>query len=220
MDALEIEWIDMDSESAHIEIHWSLLGRDERARAGRYRFRRDALRYIVRRGRLRQLLGLRLGCPAAEVALASDRFGKLSVPGSSLFFNLSHSRGIALYAFSRERQVGCDIEWRDARFAREESIAERFFAPREVSLLRSLPPSDRVLGFFACWTRKEAYVKGCGLGLSLPLDSFAVSLAPAEPAAFLEGCDGWSLASFEPVAGYQAAVAVSPEACTGRLTRS
>ena len=83
---------------------------------------------------------------------------------------------------------------------------ERFFSAYEVGAWRDLDPTTRLEGFFNCWTRKEAYLKARGFGLSVSLDSFDVSLAPGVPAALLRGCDGWSVQSFSPAAGFEAAV--------------
>ena len=101
--------------------------------------------------------------------------------------------------------LGCDIEWRNPELACPK-VAERLFAPDEYEALCALPPDQWVAGFFNCWTRKEAYVKALGLGLSYPLDAFTVSVAPGEPACFTSDEKGWTLTSFEPMPGYQAAL--------------
>ena len=82
----------------------------------------------------------------------------------------------------------------------------QLFAPAEYEALAALPPEQWVTCFFHCWTRKEAYVKALGLGLSYPLDAFTVSVAPREPARFTSDESGWALTSFEPLPGYQAAL--------------
>ena len=109
--------------------------------------------------------------------MRTGSFGKPCVAEGDLRFSLSHSRGLALYAVARGLEVGCDLEFRDPRLACGR-VAERFFSPPELHALRSLPAERWAEGFFNGWTRKEAYVKARGLGLSLPLDSFAVTLAP------------------------------------------
>ena len=108
-------------------------------------------------------------------------------------------------ALAEGREVGCDIERFDPRFAAER-IPERFFSTREVRALHALPTALQTEAFFLCWTRKEAYVKARGRGLSIPLDSFDVSLTPGVPATLLRGCEGWSVAAFEPVPDHPAAV--------------
>ena len=99
-------------------------------------------------------------------------------------FNLSHSHGIALYALTRGREIGVDIEYfrPDVEAGK---LAERFFSPREAAVLRALPEHLRREGFFNCWTRKEAYIKAEGKGMAIPLSAFDVSLTPGEPAALL-----------------------------------
>jgi len=210
MSAIDVDvyWTDLDGEGG--SLHWfvDMLASDERQRAERFHSERDRRRYIVRHGVLRELLSLYLHGPPARIRLSTNPFGKPQIEGSDLRFNLSHSHGVALYVVAQGLEVGCDIEWRDPRLACE-GIAEQFFSPREARALRALGPVRRTDAFFNCWTRKEAYVKARGCGLSLPLDSFDVSLAPGEPAALLRGGEGWSIRSFEPLPGYQAAIAAA-----------
>ena len=212
MAAVDVHWIDLDEPGAGIGAFYDLLDDAERARAARFRFGRDRRRYIVRHGRLRELLGAYLDCAPSSVRLRRDRFGKPSVAAADLRFNVSKSHGLALYAVSRDREVGCDIERRDAGFAADH-IAEQFFSTLESHTLRALAPERQTEAFFNCWTRKEAYVKARGDGLTVALDGFDVSLAPGEPAALLRGCDGWSVASFEPASGFQAAVVAAGADC-------
>jgi len=146
-----------------------------------------------------------------ELAARFDRAG--------LRFNASHSEGLGLYAVTTWRRIGVDIE-RVRPMPDLESIAERWFSPHEQQELRRLAPGERNEGFFNCWTRKEAYIKAIGEGLSHPLQRFTVSLAPGGPVR-LERVDGrpaeagrWTLAALTPEPGYVAAVAVE-----GRLAR-
>jgi 4'-phosphopantetheinyl transferase len=173
-----------------------LLTSDERDRAARFHFDRDRNRYIVCRGTLRELLGVRS-------RFVYGRYGKPRLEGSDVQFNVSHSHGMGLIAIARGREVGCDIERIEQRFV-DEQIPERFFSPREVAALRALPDSEQCHAFFRCWTRKEAFIKACGMGVSLALDSFDVTLG--QPAALLRGADGWFLRAVEAPAGYAAAI--------------
>lgn len=204
---------------ARAQSFLEILAPDERERAGRFHFEKDRVRFILTRGILRTLLARYLHRDAARLSFDYNAYGKPSLAGSAgdapaLHFNLSHAHEIALYAFTLQREVGLDLEFIRHDFAGEE-IAARFFSEREIAMLRALPVSQRVQGFFNCWTRKEAYVKARGQGLSLPLDSFDVSLAPGEPAALLSVRDGtgetrrWRLQELNPAAGYVAAVAVA-----------
>jgi 4'-phosphopantetheinyl transferase len=161
----------------------SLLSHDEIERAERMRFDRDRSRYIVGRGQLRTLLAAYTGVPARRLRFEYGEFDKPSVDGGPAF-NLSHSGAVALYAFAREGDIGVDVELEDERFGRDR-IAERFFSPGEVRTLRGLPPEQQPLAFLSCWTRKEAFIKARGDGLSLALDSFDVTLAPGAPARLL-----------------------------------
>jgi 4'-phosphopantetheinyl transferase len=205
MRTVDTYWMNLDAAEREVDAFARTLSDDELQRAGRFRFQRDRQRYILRRGRLRQLLSQYLGGAPAALVFDQNSFGKPSLRGSELRFNISHSHGLALFAVADGIEIGCDIERHDPQFAAEQ-IPERFFAADEVRTLRALPPARQTDAFFRCWTRKEAYIKARGRGLSIPLDSFEVSLAPDGPAALLRGCDGWTVQSFEPVSGYEAAV--------------
>jgi phosphopantetheine--protein transferase-like protein len=130
-----------------------------------------------------------------------------------LRFNVSHSDGLALYAIARGREVGVDVE-QLRELPRAERIAERFFSTEETAALKAEPAERRVEAFFTCWTRKEAYIKARGDGLAHPLDQFAVSLVPGEPARLWVAGDGdareiarWSLDALPLAPGYVAALA-------------
>jgi 4'-phosphopantetheinyl transferase len=203
--AIDVYTFRMDEHTRELDRFSETMSRDERERAERFRTDRDRRRYIVRRGILRELLAHYLDCPPARVRFSCNEQGKPAVRAGNLRFNLAHSHGLVLFAIGRGREIGCDIEWRDCRFVAG-LVPERFFSPFEVRTLRALAPARQTEGFFNCWTRKEAYVKALGVGLSCRLRSFDVSLAPDEPAALLNGCDGWSVQSFEPAPRYQAAI--------------
>ncbi len=208
MTPVETRMFVLDRPSAEIAALHALLDDDERAQATRFRFARDRSRFIARRGWLRTVLGEHLSRAPAEIAFERNEFGKPFVRrGGALRFNLSHSGGLALCVIGRGVEVGCDLERRDPALASLET-AERLFAPGERHALRSLPPRDWARGFFNCWTRKEAYIKALGEGLSHPLDAFEVSLHPDLPARLLHGAPGWLLRAFAPVPGYHAAIAV------------
>jgi 4'-phosphopantetheinyl transferase len=186
------------------------LSPEEKARADRFHFVNDRNRFVVARGLLRELLGGYLHQAPYGLEFSYGKHGKPSLSGkeasSGLCFNLSHSSGLVVYAVARERNLGIDVEHVRPDFA-DGDIARRYFSAREVSDLRTLPPEERVEGFFHCWTRKEAYLKATGMGLQIPLDSFAVSLLPGEVPQFLEGVEPrWQLAAYHPAAGYVAAV--------------
>lgn len=192
------------------------LSLEEKARADRFHFANDRNRFVAARGLLRELLGRYLRRAPADLEFSYGRHGKPVLsgenPSSGLCFNVSHSAGLAVYAFARERNLGIDVEHVRPESAGED-IAQHYFSAREVNDLRTLPPEARAEGFFHCWTRKEAYLKATGMGLQIPLDSFSVSLLPEKPAEFLGGVDPrWHMAGYHPIEGYVAAV-VYDEAC-------
>ena len=218
-DELHIWEASLDRPAAVVNTLGWTLSEDERARADRFRFERDRARYIVGRGLLRRLLGEYLGLASKEIRFAYGPNDKPHLERANLHFNLSHSGPVALFAFSRDAEVGVDVELDDADFS-SERIAERFFSPAEVAALRSLPPARQPQAFLTCWTRKEAFIKARGDGLSLALNRFDVSLEPDAPAAVLrtEWCADepgqWWLADLsDPGRGYIAAVAVKRHGC-------
>ncbi len=193
MNGVELHIFSLDAEIPRLA---RLLTSDERDRASRFRFDRDRNEYIVCRGTLRELLGV-------KSRFVYGPYGKPRLDGSNVQFNVSHSHGMGLIAIARGREVGCDIERIEPGFA-DEQIPERVFSPSEVAALRSLPEAEQCQAFFRCWTRKEAFIKACGMGVSLPLDSFEVTLG--QTAALLRGADGWFLRAVEAPEGYAAAI--------------
>jgi 4'-phosphopantetheinyl transferase len=186
------------------------LAPDEKDRAQRFVFQPDRSSYIAARGILRELLGRYLKRAPSEIEFDYGPQGKPALGSGSyegpVQFNLSHSHGMALFAFSVGRQVGVDVELVRPDFAGEK-IAERFFSSQEVMELRSLPAAVQDEGFFLCWTRKEAYIKARGEGLQIPLKSFHVSLTPGEPARLqADDSSRWSLRSLRLEGRYVGAV--------------
>lgn len=193
---------------------FGLLSPDEQARAGRFVFERDRRRFVVARGTLRQILGRCAGQPPEALRFVYGAAGKPSLAGEThIAFNLSHSGELALIAAARACDVGIDVELRHP-LEDMMSLAARCFSARENAALRALPDGQRAAGFFNCWTRKEAFIKALGEGLSYPLDRFDVSLKPGEPASLLYvqddplAAEQWTLAAFEPAENYTAALAV------------
>jgi 4'-phosphopantetheinyl transferase len=193
----------------------AVLSSDERARANRFIFQRDRLRFIVRRAQLRKLLGERLGIAAAHVRFSRTAHGKPFIAEpfdrSGVTFNVSHSGDLSVYAFASNTDVGIDVE--TIRIVEEaERVASVAFSRREYETYERLPARDKPAAFFSCWTRKEALVKAMGTGLPYPLDGFDVSLAPHEPPRLLrlgtsDGDSGWQMHSFSPARGFIAAIA-------------
>lgn len=194
-----------------------LLNHEESARAARFHFSRDHNRFVVARAGLKLILSRYLKTNPGKIQFSYSAYGKPSLAGdhsaSELQFNLGHSHEIAIYAFSLRRQLGIDIEHIRPEVSGDE-IAERFFATEEVAALREVPPNGRIEAFFNCWTRKEAYIKARGEGLTFPLGDFVVTMIPGEPARLLTVRDApqeaarWFLRELDPGPGYVAAVAV------------
>lgn len=207
----------LDLATVHVQGLAEALSEDERARARRFVFERDRRRFTVGRGVLRALLGRYLGASPSTLKFRYSPHGKPAVAigfgGDALRFTAAHSHETALYGVTLGREIGIDLEYIRPDLA-SDHVAERFFSRQEVAALRALSPASRLEAFFNCWTRKEAYIKARGEGLSLPLDRFEVSLAPGEPAALVSTPDDppeasrWSLRELFPGPGYVGAVAV------------
>jgi len=224
-DAIEVVVTRLDAGPEGVRAAEKLLANPERERASRFVFDCDRHRFIVARSRLRELLGVRLGIRPESVELVYGDRGKPALArqfaDSDLHFNVSHSGDVAVYAFSPGREIGVDVE--AVRAIRDaDDIAARFFSRRENEAYRALDPCDKALGFFNCWTRKEAFIKALGDGLYHPLDSFDVSLAPGDPAKILcveeapgAHC-GWHMEAFSPAPGLVAAVVVERRRCRTR----
>jgi len=193
-----------------------LLSTDELQRANRFRFAEHRRRFVIARGCLRRLLGEYLQSDARELFFAYSAEGKPSLDvrhRTDLRFNVSHSGEIAAYAFTLGRNIGIDVELM-RRDVDVDEIPKRFFSCAEQQSMSTLQGEAKVQGFFNCWTRKEAYVKAVGTGLSLPLGDFDVSLLPGEPARLVATrpdpgvADRWRMASLDFGSGYAGAVIV------------
>lgn len=210
----------LDLGPAAVERFGRLLNPEESARASRFHFDRDRNAFTVARGLLRTLLGRYLRERPERIRFVYGPYGKPALAAEQLSdcvrFNLSHSDAVAIFAFARSVEVGIDVE-RIREQPDLDDLANRFFSKEEASALRRLPPGVREEAFYFCWTAKEAYIKGIGEGLSMPLDRFAVSLDPPEGPIRLRIMDAgavppvWRLHRFEPSPGYVAAVAVAAE---------
>ncbi len=191
------------------------LAPDERQRAARFVFARDRQAYIASRGILRNILAHYTQAAPEALVFDYNHEGKpvlaAGCGGDWLHFNVTHSAQLALYALRRGGAVGVDVEqMRDLEDL--EALAESTFSAAETAALRSLPVYQHVEAFFTCWTRKEAFIKAVGKGLSYPLKDFDVSLRPGDPPRFLrianEDSGSWSLAELRPADGFIGAVAV------------
>jgi len=211
---------------AGVNAEESVLTSDEIARANRFHFDKDRVHFIRCRAAVRRLLADYLKIPAHDIRFNYLANGKPQLnaqqnPGG-LQFNVSHSADLALVAIGaigeigasgNKRQLGVDIE-KIRGDVDTNLLSERFFSSLECEGLRLLPEHLRVPGFFACWTRKEAFLKATGDGLSVPLADFSVSTdldrdpEIAEIKGNAEAGRQWFLADLSVEAGYRAALAV------------
>lgn len=208
----------LDLPTARVQSLLSTLSSDELDRAERFYFKKDRQHFIVARGLLRAILSRYLDIESSQLRFCYTNYGKPALTNGpdhsdKLEFNLAHADGIVLYAVTYGRKVGIDIE-RVRIDLDYEDIAARFFSSLERTMLDSMPTGMRTEAFFNCWTRKEAYIKARGEGLSMPLDQFDVSLIPGQPAILLnsrgdlQDVAHWSLQELMPGLGYVATLAV------------
>lgn len=205
------------ADELHIAHDARFLAADESERAARFVFARDRRRFIVTRSVLRRLLGSYLDVAPADIRVDYAPNGKpvLAPPqdASGITFNVSHARDWALMAFVRGRRVGIDLE-----FVRPlddmHQVAAHVFSSREMAAFRGLPPEQQPAAFYAGWTRKEAFIKAVGAGMSYPLQQFDVTLAPHEPARLLrihddpDGARRWQMVALTPAPGFAGALVV------------
>lgn len=208
---IHVWFADLDARREQCNQQWKLLSGDERDRASRFHFDIHRSRFIAARAMLRTILGAYLGQAPEQLTFAYSKHGKPILTGFPLHFNLSHAESGALLALTRAAPVGTDLE-KVRPMADMLEITRRFFSPMEARALADLPVDEMSEAFFRVWTRKEAFVKATGEGLSCPLDSFTVSID--EPALLLR-IDGdpaavtrWSLHHLAPAAGYVGSVAI------------
>ena len=212
-DEVHVWRAELDIPTARLQHLLQTLSADEQLRSERFYFEQHRHRFIAGRGILRIILGRYLGIEPQQLQFCYASSGKpaLAETGSSIRFNLSHSQGLALYAVTRDRQVGIDLEQLRPT-ADVEQIAKRFFSAQEYAAIQALSPDQKQEAFFRYWTCKEAYLKATGDGLS-QLERIEVALTSAEPAKLLRIPDSlhqdWILRELKPATDYVAAVAVA-----------
>ncbi len=191
------------------------LSADEWRRADKFVYEKHRAHFVAARGCLRAILAKYMDCKPGELAFFYGEHGKpaLAPPWdkSQLRFNLSHSAGLALIAVSMRHEIGVDVEHLSRKVGQMKDIAKRFFAPGEYEQLCALSREELRRAFFCCWTRKEAYLKAMGAGLTHSLKNFEVSLGrKAELLWIKEGnTEDWTLQHLEPAKGYVGAVAIA-----------
>lgn len=205
----------LSASSSVVEAHLGILCGAERERSSRYRSQRARDEFILTRGTLRSLIASYLHKTPQELRFELTQYGKpFLADAPDFFFNVSHSDGLALLAFAHRRKIGVDVERiRPEPDARK--LAERFFSIHERDALARLSGTELQEGFFRCWTRKEAYIKARGEGLSLPLKCFDVSIQSGEPRVRLSTrpdtneASRWTVRDLALDPEYAAAVAVA-----------
>lgn len=216
LDATEVHLWQASLDERPPDLFESFLSADELTRANRFHFVKDRSRFVVARGLLRNLLSAYLGVDCSDLRFSYGAQGKPFLVLDSpvqINFNVSHTHGRAVFAFTRGRDLGVDLEYVSDDFD-DELIANRFFSRAEVLTLRTVPADLRKQAFFNCWTRKEAYIKARGEGLSMPLNQFDVSLRPNEPAALQNNyrdereVSRWSMQAIPAPEGYVGALVV------------
>jgi len=202
-----------------LRVQWlaRTLDADERLRAQRFYFEQDRIHFTVARGLLRTILGYYLGIEPGRLRFSYGAQGKPSLEempeGERIRFNLARSRGLSLYAFTLDREIGVDLE--HIRLITEtEQSAHGFFSDQEKAAFQGLVEHQKQRAFFRYWTCKEAYLKASGEGLELPLDQIDVLLASGKPARLLsingdiQEASRWSLEELKLVSGFAAALVV------------
>ena len=203
--------------SIHTLRSW--LSPDEIQRAERFHFDRHRESFIVAHAAMRQILARYVNVAPLRLAFLFGEQGKPELVsecgGGHIRFNLSHSGNFALLAVAEGLTLGVDIERVNTEFAGQE-IAQRFFSSHEVMTLGAVAADARADAFFSCWTRKEAFIKALGGGLSIPLDSFDVAFGPDVPPALLRvpataEARPWRLYDIPAPPGYKAALVIEGE---------
>jgi 4'-phosphopantetheinyl transferase len=193
-----------------------VLSPDELERAERYRFEQHRNEFILTRAVLRMVLASYTAQSPESLSFDYSAQGKPALKNGppDLRFNVSHTEGLAVLALVREREIGVDAE-KIRPQPDAQKLAKRFFSAREQLFLGKLSGDELQRAFFRCWTRKEAYIKAKGEGLSIPLHAFDVSLEGDEPAALVgtrpdpTEAVRWTLYDLSVGQGYAAALAVA-----------
>ncbi len=198
-----------------------LLSPDEQDRSDRFKFAKHRTSFIVARGLLRIVLGKYINAKPAAIDFAYGAYGKPVVKGTpQVHFNVSHSEQMVVYGLRLDREIGVDIE-HIRPIGELEAIARQSFAPAECRDLLAIPEQHRTKAFFDCWTRKEAFIKFLGTGLSFPLHRFQVALGPGNPVQLIH-VDGQPpgsrfLRDIAPCGSHAATVASEGRDCRFRV---
>jgi len=194
----------------------AVLSAEEIRRAEKFYFKKDRVAFVAAHGYLRLLLARYLHTRAEKLVFSEGEHGKPFLKNYALQFNISHSQGMGLLAFDASLPLGVDVEHIRPDFGGLK-IARRFFSEAEVKELSVLKGEAQLHGFFNGWSRKEAYIKALGRGLSLPLHKFTVSLDPTKKAQLIStehdhsALERWRLFALDVGAEYKAALVTSKD---------
>ena len=204
----------LDQPASRLRNLEQALSSEEWRRSERFRLERDRNRFLVRRGVLRGILGFYLATGPERLRLHAGENGRPAVLDPSgrnrIEFSISHSAGLALLAFSKDREVGIDIE-RVRDIAEMDLIGQQCFSSKENELMRSAPQDQKREVFFAAWTCREAFLKALGYGLSRPMEQIEVLPVAGERFKSLRiGLDSgkaslWTVGRLDPAPGFAAA---------------
>jgi len=221
---VHVWYTDLSVQENRLEERSSLLDSTERERAARFLVSSAKNQFVLSRSFLRILLGKYLGIEPAELRFHVSANGKPELPGSGLYFNLSHTEGTTTIAVTQAGRVGVDVE-RIRENLKPLELAERFFSSKEVAWLKAQPAAEQFSAFFACWATKESYIKAWGEGLSMPLQEFSLIPRGGNTRLQLEvfrnpdAAAAWSVWQLDLGPGLCSAVAVEAQECAVRVGR-
>ncbi len=210
-------WIVNKNSELNPNDYLEILSQEENNRAQKFVFEKDRSNFILSRGILRILLANYTKTKPHAISFEYGPYGKPRITtNKSIKFNLSHSGELIVFAFSKSTEIGIDVEKVDQTIDYLE-IAKTVFTVEEMDILSSVPTKDLTPLFYEFWTRKEAFVKYTGHGLSFPVKLNAISILSDKLeiiknrdklTAEITNDQGWNLKSFNPVEGYKAALAL------------
>jgi 4'-phosphopantetheinyl transferase len=193
-----------------------LCTEEERARHARHQIERHRHEFLVTRALVRTVLSRYAPIAPQAWRFVNNAHGRPEIAGPDappLRFNLSNTNGLVACAVALDRELGIDVESLE-RPSQNLGVADRFFSPTEVRDLRALPEADQAERFFTYWTLKESYIKARGMGLSIPLAQFSLSIEPERPVRIAfdplldDDADAWQLATMRPTERHMLAVAI------------
>jgi len=182
-DEIHILIIEFSKFTNQFNQYYKLLSKKEKQRADKFHFEKDRHVFAITRAILRLMFSQLLKIKPSEIKLKKNDYGKPYLDGShnsNIFFNVSHSKNYAIIGINLDSEIGVDIEFVNEKFITDE-IAKNYFSKYEIDKYFSLSEHKKVKSFFNLWTRKEAYIKAKGMGLSIPLNSFDISLDETSP---------------------------------------